>query len=213
MLMRSPKDACNNDKMVTTIEITKLNNIETAKLVNVDYIAQVGQTQYDNLQDAVTACGSNGEITILNDFAMIVGDEVEILSGKNITINLDGNTIRGFAEDSLITNNGILTIKDDSSLHAGKIESRSNDIITNVGTLNINSGNIYQNIKDKYAVNNTGTLNVSGATISSDFTREAKGIKNSSSGSVTVSSGTISNFKYRNRKLKYWSIKYNWWNN
>ena len=198
----------------TTIEITKLNNIETAKLVNVDYIAQVGQTQYDNLQDAVTACGSNGEITILNDFAMIVGDEVEILSGKNITINLEGNTIRGFAEDSLITNNGILTIKDDSSLHAGKIESRSNDVITNVGTLNINSGNIYQNFAEKYAVNNTGgTLNLNGATISSDLERKAYGIKNSSSGSVTVSSGTISNFKYRNRKLKYWSIKYNWWNN
>lgn len=198
----------------TTIEITKSDNIETAKLVNVDYIAQVGQTQYNNLKDAITACGNNGEITILNDFSMVTDDEVEIASGNNVTINLNGKTITGFAEDSLITNNGILTIKDDSSLHAGKIESRTNDVITNVGTLNINSGNIYQNFAEKYAVNNTGgTLNLNGATISSDLTRKANGIKNSSSGSVTVSSGTISNFKYRNRKLKYWSIKYNWWNN
>ena len=183
----------------TTIEITKSDNIETAKLVNVDYIAQVGQTQYNNLKDAVTACGNNGEITILNDFSMVTDDEVEIASGNNVTINLNGKTITGFAEDSLITNNGILTIKDDSSLHAGKIESRTNDVITNVGTLNINSGNIYQNFAEKYAVNNTGgTLNLNGATISSDLERKAYGIKNSSSGSVTVSSGTISNFKYRN---------------
>ena len=197
-----------------TIEITTPNNVETAKLVSIDYIAQVGQTQYNNLADAITACGNNGEITIVNDFSMITDDEVEIASGNNITINLNGKTITGFAEDSLIINNGLVTIKDDATEQDGKIASRSNDIITSIGTLNLNSGNVYQNFEEKYAVNNTGgTLNLNGATISSDLERKAYGIKDSSSGSVTVSSGTISNFKYRNRKLKYWSIMYNWWNN
>jgi hypothetical protein len=129
---------------------------------------------------------------------MVTDDEVEIASGNNVTINLNGKTITGFAANSLITNNGLLTIKDEATEQNGKIASRANDIITSIGTLNLNSGNIYQNYKEKYAINSTGTLSLNGATISSDLAREAYGIKNSSSGIVTIPSGTISNFRYRN---------------
>ena len=63
---------------------------------------------YTSLQDAIDAAGDKGTVTLLKDAA----ESVTIEKGKNITIDLNGNTITNTADEDTITNYGTLTIID-----------------------------------------------------------------------------------------------------
>lgn len=123
------------DKAGNVCDITQIRYI-------VEYqepVAQIGDTKYLTIQDAVEACSKTaGEeqttILILKD----TDEEFSTYEGQNIILELDGHTIGSSSPDTPIcTNNGTLQIIDTSTEQTGKIESLNGTVITNNGTLTI----------------------------------------------------------------------------
>ena len=120
------------------------------------YVAQIGETKYETLAEAVSAATAGQTITLLVD----VTENITVAAGKNITIDLAGYTINGGNQTTAnkkpaITNNGTLTIKDTSEGGTGTIKredtgSNAYYVIANNGTLTIESGNV---------INTSGTEN------------------------------------------------------
>jgi len=76
-------------------------------------VALIGEKQFfDNLESAIASVPDNTETTIylLQDIEFT--RPIEILSGKNIILDLNGHTITNLVNGPIITNNGTLTIKD-----------------------------------------------------------------------------------------------------
>ena len=95
------------------------------------------------LQAAIDSATSGDVIKLGQDF----NESITIPAGKNITLDLNGQTLTGELKDGVasITNNGTLTIKD--GVGNGKItretaEDHTHYVIDNQGTLTIESGEI-----------------------------------------------------------------------
>lgn len=123
------------DKAGNICDITQIRYIVEYR----EPVAQIGDTKYLTIQDAVEACSKTaGEkqttILILKD----TDEEFSTYEGQNIILELDGHTIGSSSPDTPIcTNNGTLQIIDTSSEQTGKIESLNGTAITNNGTLTI----------------------------------------------------------------------------
>ncbi|MDR0979165.1 MAG: InlB B-repeat-containing protein [Lachnospiraceae bacterium] len=156
-------------------------------------VAQVGETKYNSVQEAVEACGTSEEqktVTILKD--IITAREIVIDEGQNIKLDINGHSILVLNEG--ITNNGKLELVNGlGTTH--KIYARTQmPIITNNGELVIGNVEISRQTaagsSSSYinVVYNTGKLVLNGGTISAttDYTR---GISNV--GEIIVNSGTI----------------------
>ena len=80
------------------------------------YRAKIGNNYYATLGDAITAATDGDTITLLDD----VTGNFTVPAGKNITIDLDGNTITGPGGNTpAIVNNGTLTVKNGNINNAG----------------------------------------------------------------------------------------------
>lgn len=97
----------------TTKEVAEANNLVVAK---------TGNSYYTTLADAIDAATSGQTVTLLNDAT----ESVVIASGKEITLDLNGNMLTGAKNAkgemaNVITNRGILTIKDSSGDNSGTV--------------------------------------------------------------------------------------------
>lgn len=97
----------------TTKEVAEANNLVVAK---------TGNSYYTTLADAIAAAGNGDTVTLLNDAT----ESVVIASGKEITLDLNGNMLTGAKNAkgemaNVITNRGILTIKDSSGDNSGTV--------------------------------------------------------------------------------------------
>lgn len=95
---------------------------EDAAENNENIAAQIGDNYYGTLQAAITAAGEGQTVTLLNDAT----ESVVIASGKEITLDLNGNMLTGAKNAkgemaNVITNRGILTIKDSSGDNSGTV--------------------------------------------------------------------------------------------
>ena len=102
----------------------------------------VNDQSYGTLEDAVAAVPNNKQTTIkLADDITIPYGAVEIPSGKKITLDLDGHTIKseGF-KGRPITNKGDLTVTGNGTITSENCGSNGTGCITNYGTLKIESG-------------------------------------------------------------------------
>ena len=106
-------------------------------------VAKIGNTEYATLEEAVKAAQDRDTI----ELTAPITASITIPAGKNITLDLNGQTLTGAGEKwvAAITNNGTLTIKD--SIGNGKISRNSakgntHYVIDNQGTLTIESGEI-----------------------------------------------------------------------
>ncbi len=98
------------------------NNVSTGSgggTVN-QAVAQIDNTTYNTLSDAITAAGNGKTITLLKN----TSGEVVIPTDKNITLDLNGNTITHTG--TTVYNLGNLTICDSSNDKTGKIISTGN---------------------------------------------------------------------------------------
>ena len=76
-------------------------------IVAVNYVAEIGGTKYESLQEAITAAQNGDTITLLAD----VNGDVTI-SAKQITLDLNGKKISAEGTDAVSVNNGAtVTIK------------------------------------------------------------------------------------------------------
>ena len=83
--------------------------------------AKIGETEYATLAEAVAAANANDTIEILSD----VTESIEIAADKNITLDLNGNTLTNTNDKHTIENNGTLTINDSSNDKTGTVDNVS----------------------------------------------------------------------------------------
>ncbi|MCD7846933.1 MAG: hypothetical protein LUG49_02705 [Oscillospiraceae bacterium] len=111
----------------------------------------------------------NSDVTLTNN--------IVISSGNTVTIDLNGYTLTGTGNNSVITANGTLMLIDSSSAKTGKITGGSATY----------GGGVY--------VGGTGSFTMSGGTITGNSGTYGGGVYVSNSGSFTMEGGMISNNK------------------
>lgn len=86
-------------------------------------IAQIGDQYYSSLKTAIEAVsGAATEVKLLNNTT----ESITIPKGKNITLDLNGYTLRNVEGKHTIENYGTLTITDSSTAKTGKVDNVSN---------------------------------------------------------------------------------------
>ena len=106
------------------ILINKSDGYEVATLTtDIQPVAQIGESTYKTLNEAINAVEGTEEttITILRDFEIIAPQTSSTIEeGKNIVIDLNGNSITSTLENTII-NNGNLKIIDSNTEKQGTI--------------------------------------------------------------------------------------------
>ena len=154
--------------------------------------AQIGDTVYSTLPEAVNAAQDGDTIKLLADYKTSEGAGEEEESGltitKSVTLDLNGYGMDDFtvaqvndAGETLPSGN--LTVEDTSAEKTGKVTGM---IELLAGKLTINGGTI-GNGRDGVSIEN-GNLTVNGGTI--DF------LYGSNSGTVTITGGTVKNARF-----------------
>ena len=88
------------------------------------YYAQVGETKYATLQEAVDAATAGQTVTVINDVDMTSGKNITVKEGQNIVLDMNGHSIKGSNADyKNIHVFGKLTLKDSKENSTGKIYS------------------------------------------------------------------------------------------
>ena len=128
------------------------------------YVAQIGSKKYETLADAIRLAAKGKTITLLTD----VEQNTQLTINKNITLDLNGKTIKN-TEDIWGNNaNAILSITNGAKVTItgdGTIDAKENDCYTiNVvkGDLTIENGTFYGNVSVVQV--QEGTLSVKGGT-------------------------------------------------
>ena len=167
----------------------------------ITHVAEVAGKKYASVSDAVKDAPENATIALVAD----VKENVEVLEGKNITLDLAGHTLSGgtVAGEAAITNKGTLTVKDSSAEGTGRIIREDNGAsgyytILNKGTMTIRSGSVYNKTgvmpKGSSLICNLGTkdkpatLNIEGGNIKQDG---FIAVKNDDYGVLNITGGTI----------------------
>ncbi|MCC8103106.1 MAG: hypothetical protein LIP11_12925, partial [Clostridiales bacterium] len=139
----------------------------------ITYVAQIGETKYETVAAAISAAGTDDTTIVM------IGDSAETITintNKTITLDLNGYTLDGNEEGTVITVHGTLTLTDSSVTDTnpdgtGKVTNGSASYgggIYNTGTLTLNGGTVSSNSASGNGggVFNTGTFTLNGGTIS-----------------------------------------------
>lgn len=128
------------------------------------YVAQVGSKKYETLADAIRLATKGKTITLLAD----VEQNTQLTINKNITLDLNGKTIKNAQDIWGEKTNAILSITNGAKVIItgnGTIDAKENDCYTiNVvkGDLTIENGTFYGNVSVVQV--EEGTLSVKGGT-------------------------------------------------
>lgn len=157
----------------------------------VSYVAKIGNTRYETLQEAVDAVPSdNTETTIF--LLKSTSELLTILSNKNIVLNLQGNTLSNNGVGAVITTHGRLvvsngTITSDTSFSAVDVETSGTFIIT--GGRIIATGT-------RQTIYNLGNVTISGDTYLSATSTIRATVQNMGTGTMNITGGTIVSANY-----------------
>lgn len=149
-------------------------------------IAQVGDTIYTSLQNAITAT-TTGTVKMLSNTT--ISTTVSIAAGKNITLNLNGKTIAGANKIVTIRNAGKLTVTGTGTISQINANAICNDssgtVVFNSGTLKGTSG---------WTVLNGGNFNFNGGSIQHGGSSNGTAVMNTKK--FTISGGSITSSEY-----------------
>ena len=160
---------------------------ETISLISVDSpIASVGGTSYYSLKEALDNINGTGTIQILRTGT--VGETIDISSDKNVTVDLNGNTLNMYTS---FENSGTLKITDTSSTVSGVLTGYKDKVVDNSGTFELLNGTISGMTYGVYN-NNGGTANISGGTLSNN----QYGVYTVTGGTTNITNGTITGNTY-----------------
>ena len=189
------EDAIENEQEQLNSLFDSFYNItEDINVDNDEYVAQIDNTKFTTLSDAIEAVpeGQEKVINIIKDFQQT--DVAQIPQEKNIVIDLQSYNIT--LTEGCIINEGNLEIKSSNENYNGKIIVQNNDYagINNKGNLQISSG-IYEAIGANNAITNngTGTVTISGGKIIGSNIENEKypAVWNEASGTIIVEGGTL----------------------
>lgn len=151
--------------------------------------ASIGAKNYKSLADAIKAAPDNVQTTIT--LRNTCQEDVVIPAGKNIVLDLNGQTLSN-SKDHTITNNGTLTIQGDGTIDC---TTHARGAVNNNGTLTISGGTLTRSVdvpktNSWYVVNNAkgATMTIDGGEIIGNSTYSSC-VRNL--GNATVSGGTI----------------------
>ena len=128
------------------------------------YVAQIGSKKYETLADAISLAAKGKTITLLTD----VEQNTQLTINKNITLDLNGKTIKNTQDIWGDKANAILSITNGAKVTItgnGAMDAKENDCYTiNVvkGDLTIENGTFYGNVSVVQV--EEGTLSVKGGT-------------------------------------------------
>lgn len=176
-----------------------VNNNNGTWTVTTKKVAQIGDQTYATLAAAVAAVpdGTATTITMIADHQIVGNAGVTIPTNKNVVLDLNGHTLSNYVNEDkssqVITNNGTLTIKDSATggtitnaykegTNVGEWWSTpqynyATNVITNCGTLTVESGNITQTAAGSicYAIDNNSTNRDTTLTINGGVISDLKG--------------------------------------
>lgn len=163
------------------------------------HVAQVGETGYDTLQEAINAAGIDATVKLLSD----VKEDVSIEEGQTITIDLNGYTLTNVKAHTII-NQGILTVVDNSAEKDGTVTNvtgaRAAVYNSNGATINLLGGVYTRAISQKwYVIVNDGTMIVDGIVARNENSSDPSSLiinnysyaKNTTPAVLTINEGTF----------------------
>lgn len=158
-----------------------------------DYVAQVGEQQYETLQAAITAAQSGDTVTLLKDVELTAFQRIN----KAITLDLSGHNITGGSSNYTLVTAGNVTLTGSGVIGNGTVK---NAIQHSTGTLTVNGPTIKANADTSSSTGGTGiAISTSGGTVNvmSGTVEGRRGISfGTKSATVNVSGGTVTGSQY-----------------
>ena len=174
------------------------------------YYAQVGETRYTTLQDAVDAATAGQTVTVINDVDMTSGKNITVKEGQNIVLDMNGHSIKGAnADHKNILVKGKLTLKDSKENSTGKIYAETPYqygvydkplvYVGSKGEFVMESGHIYSVIPEKTADNgqfgigayDNSKVTINGGTVESGWYAIAGNGSGVQTTAITINGGTL----------------------
>lgn len=174
------------------------------------YYAQVGETRYTTLQDAVDAATAGQTVTVITDVDMTSGKNITVKEGQNIVLDMNGHSIKGAnADHKNIMVWGKLTLKDSKENSTGKIYAETPYqygvydkplvYVGSKGEFVMESGHIYSVISEKTADNgqfgigayDNSTVTINGGTVESGWYAIAGNGSGVQTTAITINGGTL----------------------
>ena len=174
------------------------------------YYAQVGETKYATLQEAVNAATAGQTVTVITDVDMTSGKNITVNAGQDIVLDMNGHSIKGAnAYNKNIMVWGKLTLKDSKENSTGKIYAETpyqygvyDKPLVNVdgtGKFVMESGHIYSVIPEKTGDNGqfgigawgSSKITINGGTVESGWYAIAGNGNETESTTITINGGTL----------------------
>ena len=174
------------------------------------YYAQVGETRYTTLQDAVDAATAGQTVTVITDVDMTSGKNITVKEGQNIVLDMNGHSIKGAnADHKNILVKGKLTLMDSKENSTGKIYAETPYqygvydkplvYVGSNGEFVMESGHIYSVIPEKTADNgqfgigayDNSTVTINGGTVESGWYAIAGNGIGVQTTAITINGGTL----------------------
>lgn len=191
------------DNMWTVEKVSASSDDPVTEDPATEYVAQIGDQKYATLVEATRAAKNGETVTVIADTNMGEAEnyEVQILvENKAITLDLNGKTVTSIYGYRLaaVEPGGTLTIKDSSENGNGKLLNTKVPLsftdtfqptvvlVREGGTFVLESGTLEGNWFG--VINNGGTVNITGGTVSANDNRGGNALKNVS-GQTTISGG------------------------
>ncbi|MBQ2937678.1 MAG: hypothetical protein IJE05_02185, partial [Clostridia bacterium] len=212
----------NEYDLVKTVDET--TSTETAILQKIPAIINTTtNTEYYSLQTAIAEAGEQEKLQVLRNMMTYSAQEtIEVEAEKDVVLDLNGYSIT-FGKANAIKNLGTFAIEDGSEGKTGSMLSTVGNIITNeegatlkttggtitntvgytssidnMGILQVEGGTIQATGSSSKTIINrgTGTVIVTGGSVTTSSADDSIGIYNNSTGTVTVEGGTVIGDKY-----------------
>ena len=181
-------DPDNGTEILSTTTFNADDTIYAHWEVSHNYLASIGSTKYESLQDAIDDVAANNTkvvITILKDISDV---NVTVNSGQNIEFDIGSYTLSNTA-GVIIDNYGTVGIKNGKILRAGTNDQNRVIMNRSGATLNISGGDIKSNVFQ--IIRNYGTLNITGGKIWAAAGVDQGLINNELGGNMTISGGQV----------------------
>ena len=162
-----------NPDLVLDDYFTAYENGALGGLEEISFVAQIGDSKYESLAEAVANAQNNDTIIIIGD--IVVTSTVTIPADLTVTLDLNGKTIDGTGNVRIaIASYGVFTLKDSSAEQTGIIKAGigtgGNTVNICGGTFTMESGSIYSLNNAILVDENASTVNIYGGKITAEPT-------------------------------------------
>lgn len=113
--VQSDKKIEENKPAVTQPITPKVSAAPVAPKIAETDVAAIGDVGYVTLQEAITAASNDDTVVLLKDAT----ENINIPSGKKMTLDINGKTLTGTGETSVIINKGNLIVKGNNGIITG----------------------------------------------------------------------------------------------